>query len=65
MHVTPVDELQQSLLTLHRSPIWLQPLLVDPQTATPASLVVSQKPLQQSVPLEHALPSALHGSSAQ
>lgn len=65
MHVTPEDELQQSLLTVHLSPTWLQPLLVDPQTATPASLVSSQNPLQQSVPLEQLEPSALHGSSAQ
>ena len=42
-------------------------LLVDPlpQTAVPASPVASQKPLQQSVPVEHVSPSAWHGSSAQ
>ena len=66
MQLTPlVPALQQSLATLQRSPTWLQPLLVDPQIAAPASLVVSQNPLQQSVPVEQVAPSAWHGSSAQ
>ena len=65
MHVTPVGAPQQSAVTVHLSPTWLHVVLVEPQTARPASFVASQKPPQQSVPVTHVVPSAWQGSSAQ
>ena len=65
MQLTPLSESQQSLDTSHLSPSWLHELEPFPQTGAPASFVVSQNPLQQSVPVAHVSPSAWQGSSAQ